>query len=422
MATESSTGGPDVVITMEEGMEQQRPASSSLEGSTTPSTAGGRQQFSERLSNLASSLRSPGVMLHVGSIDEEMEDYIQHQEAIEAGFQQDVEAPVEGLPAGAPSFRERAVAFEDGGRLGRFLVTKRVGLVMGEPATGHGAAGGSIVDVPCVVVLFGWLTCQDRHLRKYAELYHRLGFPLVLRHTVPPLKVLRQGQRGVVRAAEELYELSQTRLRHAKVVVHYFSNGGAFVHWRLLRLLRRRHRAALAAGAPETAALRRPDGAPASSPADLFPNLAATIFDSSPAAADAEAGAKAMSASQRNAIVKGIVYGCVRFGLEVWGLVQLWTFEKAYLRDMRGDPSTAASLYIYSEADEITDPAIVESCIAERRAYLARERGLAGEALVEGWRIKDEGSHHVCHFPHAPDAYRKQLLSFLYRHGCLPQE
>ena len=399
MATEgSSSSGPADDVAIAIAMEEAASSSSSLGGSTTPSTSGG-QQFSERLSNLASSLRNPGLMMHVGSIDGEMDDYIKQEEG-EATSQQggDMEAPA-----------VEPVAWEDGGRLGRFLVTRRVGLEMGEPATGRGASGGSIIDVPVVVVLFGWLTCQDRHLKKYAELYHRLGFPLVLRHTVPPLKVLRQGQRGVVRAAEEMWDLSQTCLRHAQFVVHYFSNGGAFVHWRLLRLLRRRHRAAA-------------DSAPGTTPADLFPNLARTIFDSSPAAADAEAGAKAMSASQRNKIVKGFVYGCVRFTLEVWGLVQLWRLERQYLRDMRSDPSTCASLYIYSEADEITDPAIVESCIAARRAYLTEKRGLAGEAVVEGWRIKDAGSHHVCHFPHAPDVYRKRLLSFLHRQGILPQE
>ncbi len=168
---------------------------------------------------------------------------------------------------------------------------------------------------------------------------------------VPPLKVMRGGQRGVVRAAEEMYALAQTRFRHAMVVVHMFSNGGAFVHWRLLRLLQRRHRSHSHRGGSGSGS-----GHPSasSSPADLFPNLAATIFDSAPAAADAEAGAKAMSASQHNKAMKGLVYGCVRFGLEVWGLVQLYTFQTAYLRDMKGDFMTSPSLYIYSEVGKTT--------------------------------------------------------------------
>lgn len=214
----ASTGGPSqpapetTVITMEEGLAAS--PSTSAQPPQPP------QSSRQRLSNLALSLRSPGILLHVvrvrptdrmiddrpgqfereptrsatlnkrlihrpppqptqGSIDEEMDDFTKHEGSIEAEAQEneDLEASVAGLP----SCRERAVAFEDGGRLGRFKVTKRVGLPLGEAATGHGAAGGSIINVPVVVVLFGWLTCQDRHLKKYAELYHRLGFPLVLR-------------------------------------------------------------------------------------------------------------------------------------------------------------------------------------------------------------------------------------------------
>jgi hypothetical protein len=55
--------------------------------------------------------------------------------------------------------------------------------------------------------------------------------------------------------------------------------------------------------------------------------------------------------------------------------------------------------------------------MAQRSAYLAT-KGLAGEALIEGWKCKE--SHHVCHYPHAPDAYRGRLLAFLERQGCLP--
>lgn len=180
-ASAAASAAADHVIAMEEGLERSSSSSSAPSQPQPQSGPGRAHRLHQRLSSLASSLRSPAVALHVGSIDEEMDDYIRHEEAIEAEGQ-DVEAPLDGLPPSSSSYRERAVPFEEGGRLGRFLVTKRVGLPLGEGA-GHGAAGGSIVDVPVVVFLFGWLTCQDRHLQKYAELYHKLGFPLVCRHT-----------------------------------------------------------------------------------------------------------------------------------------------------------------------------------------------------------------------------------------------
>ena len=234
------------------------------------------------------------------------------------------------------------------------------------------------------------------------------------------MKVLRGGQRGVIKAAAEMVEIAQSRFPRAKVVVSYFSNGGAFVHWRLLRLLKRRHRQQAQANKSKPLQGHLQEGllpSTVSTPADLFPQLAATVFDSAPVAADADAGAKAMSASLKTPALRLCVYSIVRFGLEVWGLVQLWQFERAFLREMGEDCFASPSLYVYSEADHITDPAIVEGTMAKRRAFL-REQGLDAERLVEGWKLKD--SHHVCHYPHAPDDYRRRLAAFFSAHKLLP--
>lgn len=172
--------------------------------------------------------------------------------------------------------------FEDGPSVGRFRVTKRVGLRVAPVLEGGEAPG-----VKLVVVLLGWLGCQDKHLKKYAELYHKsMNCEVVLRHTVPAGRLLRRKQWAAVRAAEEMMTLIPLFFPDAKVVVHYFSNGGCFVHRRML-LLQNGH-------------YRRGGGRHfCCDPKYKFPQLAATIFDSCPVAADAEAGAKAVRAGLR---------------------------------------------------------------------------------------------------------------------------
>lgn len=183
--------------------------------------------------------------------------------------------------------------FDDGPNVGRFRVTKRVGLRVAPVLEGAEASGAaeSYVKVKLVVVLLGWLGCQDKHLKKYAELYHKsLNCEVVLRHTVPAGRLLRRKQWGAVRAAEEMMTLVPLFFPEAKVVVHYFSNGGCFVHRRMLLLQSGHYRQ----GGGRFCCDPKP-------PTDeyKFPQLAGTIFDSCPVAADAEAGAKAVSAGLR---------------------------------------------------------------------------------------------------------------------------
>ncbi len=312
-----------------------------------------------------------------------------------------------GTPAGATpaAVLEPGLAFEDGPHVGRFRVTKRAGMTVGP--VDQGPAGSH--QVKLIVVLFGWLTCQDKHLYKYAEMYHQsIGVEVVLRHTVPTGKVLRRKQRGVVRAAEEMMALVPVYFPNAKVVVQYFSNGGCFVHRRLLHLLNGhydRHPHHFYDG-------KGPKGT------YTFPQLAATIFDSCPAHADASTGAKAVSAALRGPLARILVYTTVRFGLEVYGLAQFWRFERKYVADMsRHDHLLIPSLYIYSDDDVITDAALVENVVASRKAFFTAQ-GLPADAMIETWKVPEPSSH-VCHYARHPAAYKQRLQEFLRTQGLV---
>lgn len=69
---------------------------------------------------------------------------------------------------------------------------------------GAPSAAGQLSVRP-VAVLFGWVGAQDKHLKKYADLYHDLGIPTVLRATVPTSVVFSmQSQQEIRKIAEEL--------------------------------------------------------------------------------------------------------------------------------------------------------------------------------------------------------------------------
>eukprot|EP00624_Nannochloropsis_granulata_P000738 evm.model.NODE_12910_length_10155_cov_26.200590.3 len=207
----------------------------------------------------------------------------------------DLEASHSCLPTTTTtSIPDADVPFNDGPNVGRFRVTKRAALRIAPVLEGGEAPRATEIrdKIKLVVVLLGWLGCQDKHLKKYAEMYHKgMNCEVVLRHTVPASRLLRRKQWGAVRAAEEMMTLIPLFFPDAKVVVHYFSNGGCFVHRRMLLLQNGHYRQGG----------RRRFSCDPKPPADdyQFPQLAGTIFDSCPVAADAEAGAKAVSAGFR---------------------------------------------------------------------------------------------------------------------------
>ncbi|GAB5031947.1 transmembrane protein 53-like [Nannochloropsis oceanica] len=325
----------------------------------------------------------------------------------------DLDANNSCLTIPATRFPDAAVPFNDGPNVGRFRVTKRAALrIVPVPAEGETPRAIESRDkVKLVVVLLGWLGCQDRHLKKYAEMYHEsMNCEVVLRHTVPASRLLRRKQWGAVRAAEEIMTLIPLFFPDAKVVVHYFSNGGCFVHRRMLLLQNGHYRQGDA---------RRFCCDPEPPTDDYqFPQLAGTIFDSCPVAADAEAGARAVSARVQSPIIRLLMYATIRFGLEIYGIAQSWRYEQKYIEHIENDHTLVPSLYIFSEDDTITDPALVERVVAKRKAYLTSQ-GLPADVMLETWKITDP-SLHVCHYARYPIEYQKKIKDFLQRQGLIP--
>ncbi|XP_063697883.1 transmembrane protein 53-A-like [Culicoides brevitarsis] len=78
-----------------------------------------------------------------------------------------------------------------------------------------------------VVLLLGWLGCQDKHLKKYSKIYEDRGMT-TLRYTVPgdALFVWRPKMTRISKSI--LRTLEEENLTKNPLIVHVFSNGGAY--------------------------------------------------------------------------------------------------------------------------------------------------------------------------------------------------
>lgn len=267
----------------------------------------------------------------------------------------------------------------------------------------HKSAG--MADPAPVALLLGWLGAKDRGLQKYAELYHSIGCETVLRYTAPATDVFLRRSALRETAERALNSLSTDYAGRPAVLVS-FSNGGAFVHEQLADLLRED-------------ALR-----PASERKFSKARIAATVFDSAPAALTLAAGTRALTGSIKNPVLRQVAFA-LGYALMGAAIPLIWDANRpqAYFASLLRDPLRVPSLYIYSDADEITDATSLARFVQERRAILAAE-GAAAPASAPGLapvpvpvrelRIgAGVRSPHVSHFLAQPDVYREALQRFL---------
>lgn len=91
-------------------------------------------------------------------------------------------------------------------------------------------------DSPVVLVL-GWLGSQDKHLKKYSKIYEDRGL-VTLRYTAPVSALFFRPSKmwGITRGI--LDTIDENRLGERPILVHTFSNGGAYCFRYLLSMIR----------------------------------------------------------------------------------------------------------------------------------------------------------------------------------------
>ncbi|XP_056639915.1 transmembrane protein 53-A isoform X1 [Diorhabda sublineata] len=80
-----------------------------------------------------------------------------------------------------------------------------------------------------VILLFGWAGCQDKYLAKYSQIYEEKGL-ITLRYTAP-IKCLFLRRYQMISIGEKLVKLlHELNFDTHPIIVHCFSNGGAFLY------------------------------------------------------------------------------------------------------------------------------------------------------------------------------------------------
>lgn len=233
----------------------------------------------------------------------------------------------------------------------------------------------SPVEFRPVVVVLGWLGGQDRHVKKYSDMYCKMGGGRVT--TVRSLCSIEQGvwkmhERNAAMAQELLDTLeSDAELAGRPVILAPFSNGGCQVIEFLLR-------AAYSGDKKAQSFVQN--------------RLAGYVYDSCPVKVSTHSISTAMSISfkKHGAIAEALAYFAFYAFFGLWILGALLGFSE--LRDavlhavLSNDPSRVPTLFVYSQNDEITDCRHLEEFIARR----AQECGVAVEDADAAKDASDE--------------------------------
>ena len=277
-----------------------------------------------------------------------------------------------------------------------------------------------------VVVLFGWVGSTPKLVGKYAA--EVVASPDVHRvyHTTAPTWDVFVNPRGLRKLARSSLDLLAHSHSGMPAVLMSMSNGGAFVHRHILRLL------------AEDARL------PAASRRYGQVVIAGTVFDSAPAYITFASGSRALTEGIKSPLARRLAYWLARLVLPLL-LVLVFGLNagEEYWGELTADPLPCPSLYIYSAHDTLTDAARLDELVAARRARRAAAAGAgagvaaagtgagAGAVAVanagaaagagagpEGVRVlfiaaSEQPSPHVAHLLRHPEPYRRALHGLL---------
>lgn len=250
--------------------------------------------------------------------------------------------------------------------------------------------GGAVQegDTPVAIVL-GWWGSKDRAVARFSHIYARHGFavchfiaygsesfggPRAQSQVAAALldEVHRKWQSGDLGSGKLPGEASQPTTAKRKgtpkcIVVHVMSNNGAMIYAAMLRCVGKQH-------------------------SWLLQGLRGVVFDCAPGKLSVRIGIKAFLASRPPLMVRltilslpGAVILWLLLALQhgrrwpraaVAGLLALALATTArsrmrterYIQELASDPSSCPQLFLYSQADALVPPRVVDDLIGRRRA------------------------------------------------------
>ncbi|XP_044727846.1 transmembrane protein 53 [Chrysoperla carnea] len=234
-----------------------------------------------------------------------------------------------------------------------------------------------------VVLLLGWAGCQDKYLAKYSAIYEDKGL-ITIRYTAP-INCLFWKRHEMKNLGEKLVKLLlELNFENHPIIVHLFSNGGAFLYQHLSMALKKTEKPVQITG---------------------------VIFDSAPGERRVRTMFKAISA-----IIGGNIFYNISMSLIMTIFIcTIWLFETVTIKFNSGKTLPSDPIgnlkdetflwpqhFIYSKADELIPYTDIEKFAEERK-----KRG------VDVTELCFEDSPHVKHFSWYKEEYTNSVISFL---------
>lgn len=284
-----------------------------------------------------------------------------------------------------------------------------------------------------LVVLAGWLGCQQRSLYRYEQLFAKKGFQVLSTVASPtqvaeccfgslPSAPLECPPRWPNHTVEnnEANTVNQRMQRHAwsllqevhhrkssYILFYAFSNGGCFVWQEVRRILQAAAQTSEGSAKESSTVLGMGEGQ-RSQLTTIRQRMAGVVFDSCPSRQLSQMGFALAYCTwkERFAVAKA-------YGMDVVFLPPLASQSKknvanmrsvAYYRGLKEDPWELPQLYLYSQNDMLIPSTVVEELVEHRRDLLGADR-----ILSHKWT----NSRHCAHYVDHPKEYESTVDSFL---------
>ena len=267
-----------------------------------------------------------------------------------------------------------------------------------------------------VAILYGWLGSEPKYVKKYADIYTRNGCTVIY-GTAPIKTVMTRNKTELCQFAMESVRKAATIIRTLEeeeqnenengnnkdlpVILHYFSNGGAFVAEHLEAMIQN------AKQEKKTIAnMNDNDLLDLKLVANRLQSKGYEILDSAPAYLHDDSGYRAIEAAVPNFMVQmcvKLIYSVTLF----YKYTIIYIFGAPNVRDEFWDSMIHSQLcprqlYIYSDKDKLTDSNMLDDLIEKKK-----QQG------IHILRNKFQDSDHVLHFRKYPQEYEASVLNAL---------
>lgn len=266
-----------------------------------------------------------------------------------------------------------------------------------------------------LVVITGWLGCQPKQLKRYEEMYQKLGFRTHSRIATPtmivqtclddcsskiriPKDLPPRRSDNSLNSVQDLAWDILARVHETQstfVMFHVLSNGGCFV-WEQIRQI------------IGTVNEKKIDNSESILPivTQIHNSLRGVVFDSCPATdiRRIDLALEYCSDAEKADILRAFGQESLSFLKTNSNQGLLGDRSKIYLERLMDDDWPIPQLYLYSENDQLAKASDIDTLVTHRR-------DLMGSNLI--WRRRWKESSHVSHIRDNPSDYREAVDSFV---------